>query len=87
MSRPKASQVVDWTRRSYEFMPRDGGRSGSLQSWGERPKVGGLLALRNGSGASVYRVLGFAPDHVAADYDGFIAQVEFVPGSTIKDDR
>lgn len=84
MSKPKASQVIDWTRRSYEFMPRDDGRRGSLQSWGKRPKVGDLLALRNGSGASVYRVLEFAPDHIAADYDGFIVRVEFVPGSTIE---
>lgn len=90
-NRPKASQIIDWTKRSYSFLPHDGGLRGSLQSWtghGPRPKVGDLLGLRaKEGGVAVYRVTGFAPEHFAADYDGFIARVEFVPGSTIEDDR
>lgn len=86
MTTAKASQVIDWTRQTYEFMPRDGGLCGSLQSWGRRPKVGALLALRNGEKASVYRVVEFGPAHIAADYDGYIARVEFVPGRDIEDD-
>lgn len=79
----KASQVIDWTQHTYEFMPRDGGLRGSLMSWGRRPKVDDLLALRNGERASVYRVVEFAPQTASADYDGYIARVEFVPGRDI----
>lgn len=85
--KPKASEIVDWTTRDYVFTPHDGGYRGSLMAWGRRPRVGTLLALRNKPVSSVYRVVDFRPDHIAADYDGFTALVEFVRGSDIEDDR
>ena len=83
----KASQIIDWTHRDYVFIPREGGYKGLLQAWGRSPKVGDLLALRNKPMASVYRVVEFAPSHIAADYDGFMVRVEFVPGREIEDDE
>lgn len=83
MDEIKMSDVIDWTKRDYAFTPIDGGLKGSLVAWGKSPKVGEVLALRNGDKASCYRVTGlYFP--MSADTDVFTAYLEFVPGRDIK---
>lgn len=83
MSEIKASDVIDWTKRDYSFLPSNGGLQGSVVAWGKAPRTGDILALRNGDAASCYRVTGvYRP--TAADSDVFTAYLEFVPGRDIQ---
>jgi hypothetical protein len=90
MDKVKASELIDWTTRDYVFTPIDGGIKGHLLAWGKPPRKGNCLILKSDDKekpGAVYRVVKFIPGHIAADYDGFMVKVEFIPGSMIENDK
>ena len=83
----KASEIVDWSRVPCSFMPHGDGTRASYQTWGRGPKVGEVIGLRAEDGRmAAYRVTEFVPSHMAADYDGVMVRLQFIPGREIEDD-
>ena len=82
----KAADITEW-HGPCTFMPHDDGRRASLQAWApsKRPAVGAVIGLRDRAGRlAAYRVTEHAPSHMAADYDGWIIRLEFIPGREIE---
>lgn len=82
--RVRASDIEDWSRVPKEFMPGAAGKA-SMLTWGKSPDVGTVIGLRHPEGGmAAYRVIERAQRHFAADYDGIIVRLEFIPGRSIE---
>ena len=82
----KASQVIDWTDRSYPFWTTDDGYRCYIVGWGDAPEVGEAVALRSKTGRACYRVIDRNVNFAPGD-DSFTLVTAFVPGQDVEYDQ